>query len=98
MTVRTARNQIGVNSLLIFNMPTEFGFKIGELPARIFGDFAVNLDAEDRARAAGHPDRDEERYAYQIGVGVGQLKVETRLADPSLLAACRAVLTRSEPG
>ncbi|MDQ3118413.1 MAG: putative porin [Verrucomicrobiota bacterium] len=71
-----ARNQVGINSLFIFNMPSEFGFKIGELPARVFGDFAVNLDAEDRAEAAGHPDQDEERYAYQIGIGLGQLKVK----------------------
>ncbi|MBA2623528.1 MAG: putative porin [Chthoniobacterales bacterium] len=74
-TVRTP-NQTGINSLLVFNMPAEFGFKIGELPVRIFSDFAVNLDAEDRARAAGRPDKDDQRYAYQIGIGVGQLKVK----------------------
>jgi hypothetical protein len=69
-------NQTGINSLLVFNMPAEFGFKVGELPARIFGDFAVNLDAEDRARAAGSPQDEDERYAYQIGVGLGQLKAK----------------------
>lgn len=67
-------NQTGINSLLVFNIPTEFGFTVGEMPVRIFGDFAVNLDAEDRARAAGHPDEDDERYAYQIGVQVGKIK------------------------
>lgn len=67
-------NQNGINSLLVFNMPAEFGFNIGELPVRIFSDFAVNLDAEDRALAAGRPDKDTERYAYQIGIGVGRLK------------------------
>ena len=41
---------------------------------RIFGDFAVNLDGADRADAAGHPDKHDQRYAYQIGAGVGQLK------------------------
>lgn len=71
-----ARNQTGINSLFIFNMPGEFGFKLGELPARIFGDFAVNLDADDRAFAAGTPDKGDERYAYQIGIGIGQLKVK----------------------
>ncbi len=74
-TATITPNQVGVNSLLVFNMPAEFGFKIGELPVRIFSDFAVNLDAEDRAREAGHPEADDERYAYQIGVRVGQLKV-----------------------
>lgn len=69
-------NQVGIDSLLIYDMPAEFGFKIKELPARIFSDFAVNLDGADRARAAGHSDKTDERYAYQIGVGVGQLKVK----------------------
>lgn len=69
-------NQTGINSLLVFNMPAEIGFKLGELPVRIFSDFAVNLDAEDRARAAGRPEEDDERYAYQVGVGIGQLKAK----------------------
>ncbi|MDQ3314666.1 MAG: putative porin, partial [Verrucomicrobiota bacterium] len=32
---RIALNQTGVESLFVFNMQTEFGFKIGELPARV---------------------------------------------------------------
>ena len=67
-------NQTGINSLLIFNMPAEFAFSAGKLPIRIFSDFAVNLDAEDRASAAGHPDKGDERYAYQLGVGLGRIK------------------------
>jgi hypothetical protein len=75
--VIVARNQTGVNSLAVFNMPTEFGFTLFEtLPFRIFGDFAVNLDAEDRARAAGHPEEDDERYAYQVGVGGGRIRAK----------------------
>ncbi|MEP6956960.1 MAG: putative porin, partial [Chthoniobacterales bacterium] len=69
-------NQTGINSLLIYDMPAEFGFKVGELPVRVFSDFAVNLDAEDRARASGRPDKGGERYAYQIGAGIGQLKAK----------------------
>jgi hypothetical protein len=67
-------NQTGINSLFVFDMPAEFGWKIGKLPMRIFGDFAVNLDGDDRATAAGHPDKDDQRYAYLIGLGIGQLK------------------------
>ncbi len=67
-------NQTGVNSLLVFNMPVEFGWKFGELPMRLFGDFAVNFDGDDRAAAAGHPDKGDQRYAYQIGLGAGKLK------------------------
>ena len=75
--VTVARNQTGINSLAIFNMPAEFGFTVGEsLPVRIFSDFAVNLDAEDRAQAAGRPEEDDERYAYLVGVGVGKLKAK----------------------
>lgn len=71
-----ALNQTGANSLLVLEVPTEFGFKIGELPVRIFGDFAVNFEADDRAAAAGRPDKGDQRYAYQIGAGIGQLKAK----------------------
>ena len=70
-------NQNGINSLLVFDMPMEFGWKLWELPMRIFGDFAVNLEADDRAKAAGHPGSGGQRYAYEIGLGVGQLKAKS---------------------
>jgi Putative porin len=71
-----ALNQTGINSLLVLEVPAEFGFKIGELPFRIFSDFGVNFEADDRARAAGFPDKGNQRYAYQIGASVGQLKAK----------------------
>ena len=67
-------NQTGINSLMIFDLPTEFGWKFGELPMRFFADFAVNLDGDDRAAAAGHSDKGDQRYAYQVGLGVGKIK------------------------
>jgi hypothetical protein len=67
-------NQTGINSLLVFDMPVEFGWKFGELPMRVFGDFAVNFDGDDRAAAAGHPENGDQRYAYQIGLAAGKLK------------------------
>ena len=69
-----ARNQTGINSLLIFDMPAEFGWKFGEIPLRAFADFAVNLEGDDRASAAGHPDKGDQRYAYQVGLGIGKIK------------------------
>lgn len=69
-------NQTGINSLLVFDMPVEFGWKFGELPMRLFGDFAVNFDGDERAAAAGHPDKGDQRYAYQIGIGAGKLKAK----------------------
>jgi Putative porin len=69
-----AQNQTGINSLLVLDIPAEIGWKVGKIPMRIFGDFATNFDADDRATAAGHPDKGGQRYAYQAGLGIGQLK------------------------
>jgi hypothetical protein len=71
-----AQNQTGINSLLVFDMPMEVGWKLWGLPMRVFGDFATNLEADDRADAAGHPGFGDQRYAFQAGAGVGQLKVK----------------------
>src|SRR5437773_10775986 len=69
-----AENQTGINSLLVFDMPAEFGWKMWGVPGRIFGDFATNFEGDDRATAAGQPGKGGDRYAYQIGLGIGQLK------------------------
>jgi hypothetical protein len=71
-----AQNQTGINSLLVFDVPTEIGWKVGEIPMRLFGDFAVNLEGGQRALAAGRPDKDDQRYAWVIGAGIGQLKAK----------------------
>ena len=71
-----AQNQTGINSLLVFDVPAEIGWKLWNVPMRIFGDFATNFEADDRAAAAGHPDKGNERYAWQIGGGIGQLKAK----------------------
>jgi len=68
------QNQTGINSLLIFDLPAEIGWKLWGVPMRIFGDFATNFEADDRAAAAGHPGKGDQRYAYQAGFGIGQLK------------------------
>ena len=67
-------NQTGVNNLLVFDIPMEFGWKFGELPVRVFGEYARNFSGEDRARAAGHPDKTDQVNAYQVGVGLGKVK------------------------
>jgi Putative porin len=71
-----AQNQTGINSLLVLEVPMEVGWKIGELPMRIFSDFATNFEADDRAAAAGEPGHGSQRYAYQAGLGIGQLKAK----------------------
>jgi Putative porin len=70
----TPRNQTGINSLLVFDIPAEIGWKVGKIPMRAFGDFATNFEADDRATAAGHPGGGGQRYAYEGGLGIGQLK------------------------
>ena len=45
-------NQTGINDLLILEFPAELNFKLGSYDAKLFGDFAVNLDGDARARAA----------------------------------------------
>jgi hypothetical protein len=67
-------NQTGINSLLVFDMPAEIGWKLWKIPMRVFGDFATNFEADQRADAAGHPTDGGQRYAYEIGAGIGQLK------------------------
>ena len=69
-----AENQTGINSLLVFELPAEFGWKAWGLPMRLYGDFATNLEADQRATAAGQPGQGSQRYAYTLGLGVGQLK------------------------
>ena len=69
-----AQNQTGINSLLVFDLPMEVGWKLGDIPMRLYADFAVNLDGDDRAAAAGHPNKGDQRYAYQVGGAIGQLK------------------------
>ena len=46
------QNQTGINSLLVFDMPMEVGWKLWDLPMRIFGEFADNIEGDDRAHAA----------------------------------------------
>jgi hypothetical protein len=61
-------------SIHFSGIPAEIGWQVGKIPMRIFGDFATNFDADDRATAAGHPGKGGDRYAYEIGLGIGQLK------------------------
>lgn len=45
-------NQTGINDLLVLEIPWELNFKVAKLNARVFGDFAENLQGGARARAA----------------------------------------------
>ena len=72
-------NQTGINNLSILEFPMEVNFKIGSLDARAFGDYSLNLQGDDRARAAyysapgafpgGLPV--DQNQAMQFGLAVG---------------------------
>jgi Putative porin len=70
-------NQTGINSLLVFDLPAEVGWKLWDLPMRVFGEFADNIEGHDRAQAAGHPDHTGQHYAWMIGGAIGQLKAKS---------------------
>jgi Putative porin len=69
-------NQTGINSLLVFDLPAEIGWKLWEIPMRVFGDFADNIEGHDRAKAAGHADHTGQHYAWLVGAAIGQLKAK----------------------
>jgi hypothetical protein len=60
-------NQVGLDHLLVVEVPFEFNFKISQLNARVFGDGAYNLDGSQRAEAAatGYANY----LAYESGLG-----------------------------
>ena len=45
-------NQVGLNDLEVVEVPFELNFKISKLDAKIFGDFAYNIEGAQRADAA----------------------------------------------
>ncbi len=65
-------NIFGINNLFVFDMPLEYDWLINGVPTRVFGDYAVNLDADARARKYGRPDLGSEDTAWQIGFQYGK--------------------------
>jgi len=45
-------NQVGLNDLLVVEIPFEFNFRIDHVAARLFGDFSYNLEGRQRAEEA----------------------------------------------
>ena len=76
-------DQTGINDLLILDIPAQIDFKVQHLRARIFGDFAENLNGAARANAAVRagatvgpsfiaiPLHKNQNKAYQIGLALG---------------------------
>jgi len=79
-----AFNENGINDLLIFDLPAEYNLKLGAYHLRGFGDFAYNIEGDQRARAAfaagggtagSFPNLNGpatgNNIAYQVGIGFG---------------------------
>jgi hypothetical protein len=45
-------NQVGIDHLLVLEVPFEVNYRFNKLNTRLFGDYAYNLSGADRARAA----------------------------------------------
>jgi hypothetical protein len=57
-------NQVGLDHLLVLELPFEFDFKISKLDAQMFGDFAYNLEGAQRAEDAAAA------YTYYLSQGL----------------------------
>lgn len=85
-------NQTGINNLNVFEIPIEFDWVMAGMPFRLFGDFAYNLDAAARARAAASVAKvvypkinsfSQEDIAWQVGLAMNKIK---RKGDWELMA------------
>ncbi|MCS7089890.1 MAG: putative porin [Verrucomicrobiota bacterium] len=70
----TRANSLGINDLMVLEVPWEVRYTGRPFPVRVFGDFALNLRGEDRARAAGTPRFDEEHTAWMAGLELGNAR------------------------
>ncbi len=68
----TATTTAAVNNLFVVDVPVEYDWISNGVPVRVFGDFAVNLDGDDRATKWGRADLDGENTAWQVGFQYGK--------------------------
>jgi hypothetical protein len=61
----------GLNDLSYLELPWQVDFPIGKLGASVFGDWALNTQADDRAARGSYAFLGDQGMAYQVGMGVG---------------------------
>jgi len=73
--------QTGINNLEIFDIPVEFDWVMADIPFRVFGDFAYNLQGSERAQAAARAAKNpginvggDAYLAWQAGLGINRIK------------------------
>ena len=71
----TTTNVSGINDLGILETPMEFDFKAWNIPMRVFGDFAYNFEASDRADAAAGSIENAEAQNFVGSKGTGNVGV-----------------------
>jgi len=73
-------NQYGINDLEILDIPVEFDWTMAGLPFRLFGEFADNLQAAERAKQAETVATVKaakiggQNIAWQAGLGINKIK------------------------
>ena len=70
----TGNNITGIDDLTVVDVPVEFAFPVGKIPGKLFGDFAINTSAKDRATLAKLAAYKNQDTAYQAGLAVGSTK------------------------
>jgi len=69
----TATNAAPVNNLFVLEVPLEYNWVAANgTPVRAFADFAINFDADSRARKFGRADLGGEDKAYHVGLQYGK--------------------------
>jgi len=56
----------------VFEVPFEYDWVLGGVPARAYADVAINLDAKERAKKFGTPNLDGQDKAYTVGFQYGK--------------------------
>jgi Putative porin len=64
-------NEVGTNNLKVWELPIDYRFPIGDLSALLYGNFAKNSDASERARLAGFRSYGDQDKAFQVGFALG---------------------------
>jgi len=72
----SSNGALRTDGLAVVDIPVEYTFSLFSLPAKVWADVAMNLDAKARATMAGKPTYDGEDKAYQVGFGLGQTKAK----------------------
>jgi hypothetical protein len=67
-------NTTGINDLAVLQVPVELSTSLLGQTFKVYGEYATNFKAGDRARKSRYPNQGDDKNAYTLGVGIGQLK------------------------